>query len=145
MPLPAELHDYAADLAFKKGDPHGGFTRFEQFAGDCAGMEDYIVMLQILAYAQGRTDTAAIFDFLEQCLNSEFEEVRKNASFFTVPRFLKSGKVARERLLPILKRISEDDSSEAVRKSASAGLFIVGEISEEAFKRIHEGSQQQDV
>ena len=45
----------------------------------------------------------------------------------------KKGGMPRERLLPILKHVSENNPSEAVKKSAVAGLFLIGEISEEAF------------
>lgn len=145
MPLSADLREYAADLAFNGGDPRKGFALFEQFSDDCVDQYDYITMLQILAYAQGRTDPPRVYDFLEKCLKSEFEDVRKNASFCTAPRFLKTGKVGRERLLPILKHVSEADISESVRRAASAGLFMSGEISEEAFKSSHKNLQNQDV
>lgn len=133
MGLSAELHQYAVDLTFNGGDPSGGFSRLEQFGGDCADPEDYIIMLQILAYAKGPVDLPLLVDFLEKCFKSDSEEVRRFVSFFTAPRFLKKGGMPRERLLPILKHVSENDPSEAVKKSAVAGLFLIGEISEEAF------------
>ena len=140
MPLSAEVHQYAADLAFKDGEPNRGFEWFEKFAGDCVELGDYITMLTILAYTKGRTDLPPLFDFLEKCLKSEFEEVRKTASFFTVPRFLKTSRMGQERLLRLLIDISEKDPSETVKGLASAGLCMIGRLSEEAFKRSQERS-----
>jgi hypothetical protein len=146
MGLSAELHQYAADLAFKNGDPLVGFARFEESACDCIDENDYIVILQILSYSQGPADVRQVVDFLEKCLMSEFEEARNFAAFFAVPRFIKKNNLAKDRLLPHLAQMAEADISANIRRSASAALFLLGEISEESFHRkAHQGQVSDEL
>lgn len=120
-----EVRIFAEKLPFGQEGRSEGLAVFEETWKACVEEDDYMIVLSILSFSEGRPNMDHVCEFLETCLTSPFEEVRKLAAVFPLSRALKTS-VGKARLLGRARTLVLEDPSEGVRSCAFAALYLAG-------------------